>query len=105
MGNEKIAILHYGRDTDRGAVRDRYKSLFRAKLNPDGSPASFRTFRLYMLNILDEIDPDMASGDDCGAVCGRGRRSVGRVPRFIEDPSSVSRELAPTALLTDALWK
>jgi len=56
--NEKISILHCGPETDRGAVRERYKSIFRDRLNPDGTPAPYARFREYMFQILDGLDPD-----------------------------------------------
>lgn len=56
--NEKIAILHRGCDTDRGAVRDRYRGIFREKLDPEGQPVSYAKFRDYMFRILDGLDPD-----------------------------------------------
>jgi len=56
--NEKIAILHYGRDTDRGEVRRRYSGLFRNRLDAEGQPVAYPRFREYMLQILDELDKD-----------------------------------------------
>jgi len=57
--NEKITMLHYGKDqTDRGAVKQQYKELFREKLDPNGQPVSFEIFRRYMLDRLDEMDRD-----------------------------------------------
>lgn len=56
--NEKIAILHCGYDTDRAAVRERYSSIFRDRMNPQGQAATYATFRGYMYEILDGLDPD-----------------------------------------------
>merc|ERR1719263_1754553 len=56
--NEKIAMLHYGKDTDRSAVKQQYKDLFRSKLDPNGEPVPFPTFRRYMMELLDEMDRD-----------------------------------------------
>merc|ERR1712007_162696 len=56
--NEKIAILHCGSTTDRAAVRERYKCIFRDRFNPEGRPAPYTTFREYMFRILDGLDPD-----------------------------------------------
>merc|ERR1712107_334925 len=58
MGNEKIAMLHYGRDVDRGAVREKFAGVFRNKLDADGKPVPYATFRQYMIEVLDELDPD-----------------------------------------------
>lgn len=56
--NEKVAMLHYGKDTDREAVKTKYRALFRAKLDPQGKPVPFTTFRRYVLQVLDALDPD-----------------------------------------------
>lgn len=56
--NEKIAMLHYGKDTDRITVKQKYKDLFRSKLDPNGEPVPFPTFRRYMLGLLDDMDRD-----------------------------------------------
>merc|ERR1719486_407146 len=56
--NEKIAILHTGALTDRGAVRSRYSGIFRSRLDSDGQAVPFKKFRDYMLGILDELDDD-----------------------------------------------
>jgi len=56
--NEKIAMLHHGKDTDRSAVKQQYKELFRSKLDPNGEPVPFPTFRRYMLELLDGMDKD-----------------------------------------------
>lgn len=56
--NEKIAILHHGKDTDIQAVRSKYRSLFRSKLNPDGQPVPYETFRVYTREMVDSLDTD-----------------------------------------------
>lgn len=56
--NEKIAMLHYGKDMDRSAVKQKYKDLFRSKLDPNGKPVAFEPFRIYMLEVLDGMDRD-----------------------------------------------
>lgn len=56
--NEKIAMLHYGKDTDRSAVKQQYKDLFRSKLDPNGEPVPFEKFRTYMQELLDDMDKD-----------------------------------------------
>lgn len=55
--NERIARLHHGKDADKEAVRAKYRSLFRDKLDPNGQPVSFATFRGFMLDLLAELDP------------------------------------------------
>merc|ERR1719197_1529468 len=39
-------------------VRTKYTNLFRTKLDPEGRPVAFPRFRLYMIEYLDELDPD-----------------------------------------------
>lgn len=56
--NEKIAMLHYGKDTDRSAVKQQYKDLFRSKLDPNGEPVPFDRFQVYMQEMLDDMDKD-----------------------------------------------
>ena len=57
--NEKVAMLHYGKDTDKSVVRAKYTGLFRENFDPDGKPVPFSVFRQYMLQVLTEIDPDL----------------------------------------------
>eukprot|EP00929_Paragymnodinium_shiwhaense_P052040 TRINITY_DN260_c0_g3_i1.p1 TRINITY_DN260_c0_g3~~TRINITY_DN260_c0_g3_i1.p1 ORF type:complete len:687 (-),score=180.65 TRINITY_DN260_c0_g3_i1:115-2175(-) len=56
--NEKIAILHYGRDIDKGAVRQKFQGVFRDKLNASGEAVPYEVFRLYMLEVLAGLDSD-----------------------------------------------
>jgi hypothetical protein len=56
--NEKIAMLHYGKDADRAAVRAKYQELFRSHLDAEGQPIEFPTFRDYMFKVLEELDQD-----------------------------------------------
>merc|ERR1711865_375442 len=42
--NEKIAMLHHGKDTDRSAVKRHYRDEFRNKLDPNGDPVPFPVF-------------------------------------------------------------
>lgn len=52
--NEAVADVHDSRDKED--VESKYSSLFREKLDPDGKPVPYATFRTYMLDMLDEID-------------------------------------------------
>lgn len=61
--NEKIAMLHHGKDTDKGAVRTKYRELFRTNLDPEGQPVPFETFRSYMLDTLRILDRDPRAQD------------------------------------------
>lgn len=56
--NEKVAMLHYGKTTDRTVVQERYRALFRARLDPDGRPVPFAQFQSYMRGVLNELDAD-----------------------------------------------
>lgn len=56
--NEKVAILHYGRDTDMAVVRAKYKALFRDKLSANGEPVPLEVFSKYMINLLTQLDTD-----------------------------------------------
>eukprot|EP00931_Biecheleriopsis_adriatica_P073732 TRINITY_DN47967_c0_g1_i1.p1 TRINITY_DN47967_c0_g1~~TRINITY_DN47967_c0_g1_i1.p1 ORF type:complete len:237 (+),score=44.70 TRINITY_DN47967_c0_g1_i1:28-711(+) len=56
--NEKIAILHCGADADRALVRNRFSTIFRAELDPEGQPVPYSRFRRYMFRMLDAVDPD-----------------------------------------------
>jgi len=59
--NQKIAMLHYGKDTDKQAVRDKFRTLFRAELDADGQPVPFAKFRGYMFKVLDGHDRSKAA--------------------------------------------
>jgi len=56
--NEKLAILHYGRGVDREAIKAKYRTLFRNRLDPNGTPVPYATFRRYVLQVLNEMDPN-----------------------------------------------
>merc|ERR1712086_548297 len=54
--NEKIAMLHHGKDADKSEVKAKFRELFRSKLSPDGRPIPFETFRDYTTKLLQELD-------------------------------------------------
>jgi len=56
--NEKITMLHFGKDADKTAVRAKYKDLFRTKLDPHGDPVPYEKFRDYMMETLQGLDTD-----------------------------------------------
>lgn len=56
--NEKIAMLHHGKDIDRGALRRKYTELFREKLSPNGQPVTYPAFRTYIEEVLSQLDPN-----------------------------------------------
>lgn len=56
--NKKIAMLHYGKDTDKEKVRTKYQNLFRTELNPEGKPVNYDTFREYIIKVLSEMTAD-----------------------------------------------
>jgi hypothetical protein len=57
--NLKIKMLHHGVDIDRSAVEHEFRSLFRSNLDPEGRPVSYETFRRYMFEVLDQLDPQL----------------------------------------------
>lgn len=59
--NEKIAMLHYGRDTDKEAVKTKYQELFRTKLDHKGEPVPYSVFHTYMHELLNEIDSSLCA--------------------------------------------
>lgn len=56
--NEKISMLHYGKDVDKSAVRAKFRELFRSRLDSAGHPVAYPRFREYMLQVLREVDTD-----------------------------------------------
>eukprot|EP00443_Scrippsiella_acuminata_P031397 CAMPEP_0115324512 /NCGR_PEP_ID=MMETSP0270-20121206/82517_1 /TAXON_ID=71861 /ORGANISM="Scrippsiella trochoidea, Strain CCMP3099" /LENGTH=197 /DNA_ID=CAMNT_0002744633 /DNA_START=92 /DNA_END=686 /DNA_ORIENTATION=- len=59
--NSKVAMLHRGQDVDLAAVRAKYHTFYREKLNARGLPVPYSTFRRYMLGSLDRQDPDFGT--------------------------------------------
>merc|ERR1711957_462062 len=57
--NEKIAMLHYGKDVNRSAVRTKYRDIFRRKLDADGHAVLYPVFRGFMQSMLHDIDEDV----------------------------------------------
>eukprot|EP00930_Biecheleria_cincta_P010412 TRINITY_DN112534_c0_g1_i1.p1 TRINITY_DN112534_c0_g1~~TRINITY_DN112534_c0_g1_i1.p1 ORF type:complete len:228 (-),score=32.33 TRINITY_DN112534_c0_g1_i1:97-780(-) len=56
--NTKVAMLHYGKDTDLEAVRSRYRALFLERLDPQGRPVPYSTFQRYVCEMLNSMDRD-----------------------------------------------
>mmetsp|Transcript_73186 Transcript_73186/g.206955 ORF Transcript_73186/g.206955 Transcript_73186/m.206955 type:complete len:149 (+) Transcript_73186:88-534(+) len=56
--NVVIAVLHHGQAVDPGAVCAKYQRVFRTKLSASGEPVLYETFRRYMLETLQGLDPD-----------------------------------------------
>lgn len=55
--NEKVSLLHYGKEgTDKAAIHEKYRGIFRKQLSPDGKPVPFAKFGKYMKEVLDELD-------------------------------------------------
>mmetsp|Transcript_95339 Transcript_95339/g.199437 ORF Transcript_95339/g.199437 Transcript_95339/m.199437 type:complete len:567 (-) Transcript_95339:146-1846(-) len=54
--NEKIAMLHFGKDADKEAVREKFSAMFREKISPDGRPANYQAFRQYTMQTLEALD-------------------------------------------------
>ncbi|CAE7747937.1 unnamed protein product [Symbiodinium sp. CCMP2456] len=57
--NEKVSLLHYGKaETNKEAIREKYKGVFREHLDANGKPVPFSVFREYMQGVLNDIDTD-----------------------------------------------
>jgi len=56
--NEKIAVMHHGMEIDVGEVASKYRGLFRAKLDMNGNPVQYETFRAYTLEVVNGLDSD-----------------------------------------------
>ncbi|CAK9018395.1 unnamed protein product [Durusdinium trenchii] len=57
--NEKVALLHYGKEkTDKNAIREKFRGVFREQLDPEGRPVPFTVFRDYMQGVLNGVDAD-----------------------------------------------
>jgi len=52
--NQAVAEVHDSRDTEN--IQKKYSVLFREKLDPEGRPVPYATFRNYILEMLDAID-------------------------------------------------
>eukprot|EP00931_Biecheleriopsis_adriatica_P069350 TRINITY_DN43205_c0_g1_i1.p1 TRINITY_DN43205_c0_g1~~TRINITY_DN43205_c0_g1_i1.p1 ORF type:complete len:359 (-),score=65.05 TRINITY_DN43205_c0_g1_i1:45-1121(-) len=59
--NETVTRLHHGQDADLTEVATKYRDLFRRKLDPQGRPVPFPTFRLCIMQMLNDIDQDLPS--------------------------------------------
>lgn len=59
--NETVTRLHHGQDADVADIAAKYRDLFRSKLDSQGRPVAFDRFRIYVLEMLADIDRDLAS--------------------------------------------
>jgi len=57
--NEKIAMLHQGKDTDKHSLSTKYAQLSRSLLDGEGKPVPYQMFREHMLHVLRDIDIDI----------------------------------------------
>lgn len=57
--NTKIAMLHYGSNTDKETVKTKYQQLFRTKLDESGQPVPYSVFHAYMQQFLNELDSSL----------------------------------------------
>jgi len=83
--NSKVAMLHHGKDTDLLAVKAKYRSLFRERLDPDGKPVTYAKFRRYVTEVLDGMDPDPLAQEmivEQFAAEARSARAVFHLPSF-----------------------
>mmetsp|Transcript_17411 Transcript_17411/g.31383 ORF Transcript_17411/g.31383 Transcript_17411/m.31383 type:complete len:213 (+) Transcript_17411:51-689(+) len=96
--NEKIAILHHGRDTDRGEIRRRYSGLFRNRLDSDGQPVEYPRFRQYMLQILDELDRDALTQEMIAEqLVAEADLAISAFPASLKTRSGILSSLATAA--------
>jgi len=56
--NEKIALLHHGKDAEISKVRDKYLAVFRTQLDPNGNPVPYEKFRTYAREVVHGLDKD-----------------------------------------------
>lgn len=56
--NEKIGMLHFGKEVDRLSIRQKYQQLFRTHLDSHGQPVTYDKFRQYMFEALHQMDQD-----------------------------------------------
>mmetsp|Transcript_50743 Transcript_50743/g.147765 ORF Transcript_50743/g.147765 Transcript_50743/m.147765 type:complete len:290 (-) Transcript_50743:189-1058(-) len=56
--NEVIAILHQGSEANCGIIRQKYETVFRQKLDPEGKPVPYGVFRAYTKEVVDSVDRD-----------------------------------------------
>lgn len=83
--NAKVALLHYGHDVDMQAVKDKYRKLFREKLDSDGRAVSFAVFRRYLLEVLDGVDSDPSAQEMIAeqfTIEAQAARQVFHLPSF-----------------------
>lgn len=83
--NSKVALLHHGKDTNLAAVKSRYRQLFKDRLDPHGRPVPYQTFRRYVVQVLNGIDPDPAAQEmmlEQFVAEAKSARAVFHVPSF-----------------------
>merc|ERR1712232_590742 len=100
--NEKIAMLHHGKDTDRAALKRKYKDLFRCKLDPNGNPVCYAVFKRYMYEVLHHMDEDRNAQElilEQFIAEARSGREIFRCPSF----QSVTDEPFRSTLMRDVM--
>jgi len=83
--NSKVAMLHYGKDTDLMEVKSRYRELFKERLDAQGRPVKYDRFRTYVLEVLNSMDPDPIAQEmilEQFATEARSARAVFHLPSF-----------------------
>mmetsp|Transcript_32310 Transcript_32310/g.58640 ORF Transcript_32310/g.58640 Transcript_32310/m.58640 type:complete len:196 (-) Transcript_32310:111-698(-) len=83
--NSKVALLHYGKDCDLMAVKQRYRDLFKERLDAQGRPATYDKFKAYVLQVLNSMDPDPLAQEmilEQFAAEARSARAVFHLPSF-----------------------
>mmetsp|Transcript_106812 Transcript_106812/g.238330 ORF Transcript_106812/g.238330 Transcript_106812/m.238330 type:complete len:753 (-) Transcript_106812:7-2265(-) len=87
--NEKIALLHHGKDIDKSAVKIRFQEVFRENLDPKGRPVAYPTFHRYMLRMLEELDANV-------------KAQVMIVEQFVEEARSARAAFRFPSLATES---
>jgi len=83
--NAKVAMLHYGKDVDLQAVKDKYRLLFREKLDAQGRPVPYAIFRQYVVQVLNGLDSDPVAQEmivEQFAAEAKSARAVFHSPSF-----------------------
>lgn len=85
--NSKVAMLHHGKEADLVATKEKFRKLFREKLDPRGRPVSFFTFYQYVKQVLDGSDRSLPAQEmilEQFVAEARSARAVFHVPEFAE---------------------
>jgi len=99
--NQKIAVMHHGVDINVSEANDspqkqhrrptevgaKFRDLFRAKLDPNGDPVEYETFRAYTRDVIYNLDSDPEAQE------------------MIMEQFVVEAQTGRQALVFESLWK